>query len=91
MGTTRSSSSLRTVPPSGVCWPRLRRDDFREPVLAVGEDGEEVAGCVAVDTDREEAIDDQQVRVGELAEQFLVSEPVAAGDDEPPARSSVRA
>ena len=66
-----------------VRWPGLRDDHRREPVFAVGEDREQVAGGVAVDADGEEVVDDEKLDVGELVQQFLVGDAVAASDDEP--------
>ena len=60
----------------------LRGDHRRQPVFADREDCEQVAGGVAVDADGEEVIDDEQIDVGELVQQLLVGNAVAAGDDE---------
>ena len=63
--------------------PRLPGDHCRKAVLPVREDCEQVAGSVAVGADGEEVIDDEQVDVGELIQQLLVGDAVAAGDDNP--------
>ena len=51
-------------------------------MFPVREDGEQVAGGVAVDADGEEVIDDEQVDVGQLVQELLVGDAVAAGDDQ---------
>ena len=67
-----------------VAGPGLRRDDGGQAVFPIREDGEEVAGGVAVDADGEEVIDDEQINVGEVFEQLLVGDADAAGDDQAP-------
>ena len=52
-------------------------------MLPVRENREQIAGGVAVDADGDEIVDDEQIDVGELVQQFLVGDAVPAGDDEP--------
>ena len=60
----------------------LRSDHRRETVFPVREDGEQVARGVVIDADGEKVIDDEQIHVGELIEELLVGDAIAAGDDE---------
>ena len=65
-----------------VARPGLGRDPGGQAVFAVGQDREQVGGGVTVDTHGEEVVDDEQIDVGELVEQFLVGDAVGSGDDQ---------
>ena len=55
-----------------VRWSGLRGNHRRQPVLPVREDREQVAGRIAVNTDSEEVVDDEQIDARELIQQLVV-------------------